>query len=279
MKPVIIKIMREIVLFFGILVLIWGVAQYEHAIVQHGVGTQSAPIETQMASPGSMIWVKTTSSNITETRVIKLEERDAFFQNGTLVDKHLAAGGVSGGGRGTSVELSSSAPARTASAYVIVVLDGDGTTDNIESIDYKVEYTLWSPNYLFMLFGFMLIFFSLVFRSMAKLQTREVPVDVREPVRAPSARERAPAKAPMPRRPPPRRPEPEPYPEEEEEEEYYPPSEREAEPEIVREPPVEKRKPVGRIRCSACAEIIPLYSKKRPMRVICPSCGRSGTLR
>jgi hypothetical protein len=228
-----------------------------------------------------------------------MEERNAFFQNGTLVDKKLAAGGENGGGRGTDVKLSSwKAPARSDTSFLIVVLDADGTTDNIENLEYTVEYKLWRPNYLLMLFGFILILQSLMFRSIAKMKGREVSVDVkdqepdtararaREPPRerTPPARTREPPPRTPPRRRPPPRREPEPEPEDE----YYPPGEmdrgpvREPEPEVIREPEPQRparKKPVGRIRCSACGEIIPLYTKERPLRVTCPSCGRAGTLR
>jgi len=300
LKPLVVKILREIVLLFGIILIIGGLAQYQYGKVQHGVGTDSMPIETDTATPGSMIWVHTTSSNTTETRVIKMEERNAFFQNGTLVDKKLAAGGENGGGRGTDVKLSSwKAPARSDTSFLIVVLDGDGTTDSIENIEYTVEYKLWRPNYLLLLFGFFLILQSLMFRSIAKMKGREISVDIkdREPDTArartrESPRERTPpsrAKEPPPRTPPARRrPPPRREPEPEPEDEYYPPGEadrghvREPEPEVIREPEPARsarKKPVGRIRCSACGEIIPLYTKERPLRVTCPSCGRGGTLR
>ena len=284
-----VKIAREIVLFLGIVLICGGLISWQHGKVTHGVGTESEFIDTQVVSPGSIIEVHTTSSNTTETRVIKLEEREAYFQNGTTIDHNVAAGGDKFGGRGTNVEVNSwQRPARTSTAFRIMVLDGDGTTDNIDNIEYTVEWWIWTPNYMFILFGAMLIFFSLVFKSLAKMRAREVSIDVRdrepepEPERPPRRERERPPSRREPKRPPARRRPPEPeYPEEEEE--YYPPGEPEPEPEpepeIIREPPPRKRKPVGRIRCSACGEIIPLYSGERPMRVTCPSCGRSGTLR
>jgi len=38
-------------------------------------------------------------------------------------------------------------------------------------------------------------------------------------------------------------------------------------------------KPVAKVKCSACAEVIPIYSTERPLRVECPECHRQGTLK
>ena len=304
MKPIIVKILRDLVLLFGILFIVWGLAQVQYGTVQHGVGTESVPIDTQMASPGSMISVHVKSDNTTETRVVKLESRDAFFQNGTLVDKFLVAGGSDGGGRGRDVNLFSHSPSLTPTAYRIVVLDADGTTDNIANINYTVTYTTWMPDFTLILIGFLMIFMALLFRALSKVQTSQVPVDLGAepalpqrappPMRGPQA---PPARAPMQppvrqppvRQPPARAPPPppetyeEPYPPEEEyPPEEAPPPETYDEPEVVappvRQPPA-AQKPVAKIRCSACGEIIPIYTKNRPIRITCSNCGRSGTLK
>jgi hypothetical protein len=307
LRPIITKILRDLVLIFGLFFIVWGLAQVQYGKVEHGVGTTSVPIDTQMASPGSMISVTVDSGNITtETRVIKLESRDAFMSNGTLVDKYLVAGGADGGGKGTKVNLFSHSPSLSATGYRIMVLDGSGTTDTINSVHYTVNYTLWMPDYTLILIGFLMIFMSLLFMAISKIRTREVPVDVGEepepapPMRAPPARmpgpmappsraqpgygRQPPARAPPSRAPPPVYEEP-PAPEEE----YYPPEEAPEEPyqepEVIQPPPPPARappaaqKPVAKIRCSACGEIIPIFTKNRPIRVTCSNCGRSGTLR
>ena len=311
MKPIIVKILRDLVLLFGILFIVWGLAQVQYGTVQHGVGTESVPIDTQMASPGSMISVHVKSDNTTETRVVKLESRDAFFQNGTLVDKFLVAGGSDGGGRGRDVNLFSHSPSLTPTAYRIVVLDADGTTDNIANINYSVTYTVWMPDFTLILIGFLMIFMALLFRSLAKLQTTQVPVGIAAeaaplqrapppPVRGPQAPParappQPPVRQPPARGPPPSRAPPPPPPETYEEpyppEDQYPPEEAPPpetyeEPEVVapppppvRAPPPAAQKPVAKIRCSACGEIIPIYTKNRPIRITCSNCGRSGTLK
>jgi len=38
-------------------------------------------------------------------------------------------------------------------------------------------------------------------------------------------------------------------------------------------------KPVGRVKCSKCGTIIPLYKKERPLEVRCTNCGKVGVLR
>jgi hypothetical protein len=37
--------------------------------------------------------------------------------------------------------------------------------------------------------------------------------------------------------------------------------------------------PVGKVRCSQCKTVIPLYSKKRPIEIKCTNCGKVGVLR
>jgi|GEM_PF-6071995 len=38
-------------------------------------------------------------------------------------------------------------------------------------------------------------------------------------------------------------------------------------------------KPVGKVRCSQCKTVIPLYSTKRPLEIKCTNCGKVGILR
>jgi hypothetical protein len=38
-------------------------------------------------------------------------------------------------------------------------------------------------------------------------------------------------------------------------------------------------KPVGKVRCSQCKTVIPLYSSKRPLEIKCTNCGKVGVLR
>jgi hypothetical protein len=54
----------------------------------------------------------------------------------------------------------------------------------------------------------------------------------------------------------------------------------EAEPE-PRPPmaPGPEMQPVGKVRCSQCKTVIPLYSKKRPLEIKCTKCGKVGVLR
>lgn len=300
MRPMIANIFKDLVLVFGILFIVWGLWQVQDGKITHGVGTEVGPIDTQMASPGSMIFVHTKSNETTVTRVVSLESREAFFQNGSLTDIELAAGGVNSGGKGTNVNLNSW-PSGTPTAYRIIVLDENEDTANIANIEFTVTYTLWMPNFTLLFMGIFMILMFFVFRAISKVQTRDVPVDLGErpepapPVRAPPARTppppaRGPARTPPPppvrgptRAPPPAYEEPPP-------EEYYPPEEEpapepEPEPEYepppppVRAPPPAAQKPVAKIRCSACGEIIPIFTKNRPIRVTCSNCGRSGTLK
>lgn len=303
MKPMVSNILKDLVLVFGFLFIIWGLGQVQMGKIHHGIGTEANPIDTQMASPGSMIFVHVTSDNTTVTRVVSLENRNAFFENGSLVDQTLAAGGSNAGGKGRDVSLTSY-PSDSATAYRIVVLDENEETANLPNLDYTVQYYLWMPNFTLIMIGFLWIFMFFVLRAISRVQTRSVPVDIEErpepapPMRAPPTRamgpQAPPARAPMGRQPPARAPParaPPPAYEEPPPEEYYPPEEEvpqpepEPEPEYApppppaRAPPPAAQKPVAKIRCSACGEIIPIFTKNRPIRVTCSNCGRSGTLR
>ena len=305
MRPMISNIFKDLVLVFGILFIVWGMGQVQMGNIHHGVGTEATPIDTQMASPGSMIFVHVTSSNTTVTRVVSLENRKAFFENGSLVDQTLAAGGSNAGGKGRDVNLNSY-PSDTSTAYRIVVLDENEETTDLPNLDYTIQYYLWMPNFTLILIGFLWIFMFFVLRAISRVQTRSVPVDLEErpepapPMRAPPTRamgpQAPPARGPMGRQPqpparaPPARAPPPVY-EEPPPEEYYPPEEEapmpepEPEPEYApppqpaRAPPPSAQKPVAKIRCSACGEIIPIFTKNRPIRVTCSNCGRSGTLK
>ena len=38
-------------------------------------------------------------------------------------------------------------------------------------------------------------------------------------------------------------------------------------------------KPIGKVRCSQCKTVIPLYSTKRPLEIKCTNCGKVGVLK
>lgn len=45
------------------------------------------------------------------------------------------------------------------------------------------------------------------------------------------------------------------------------------------EDPGPEMKPLGKVRCGKCKEVIPLYSKDRPLEIRCTSCGKKGVLK
>ena len=65
------------------------------------------------------------------------------------------------------------------------------------------------------------------------------------------------------------------------------PSEPPEAPSLVEEEPDLQRptdagpemKPLGKVRCGKCKGVVPVYSKKRPLKVKCTSCGKEGVLR
>ena len=40
-----------------------------------------------------------------------------------------------------------------------------------------------------------------------------------------------------------------------------------------------RRAPLARVRCRVCGTVIPIYTRERPIQVICPSCGKAGEVR
>ncbi len=56
-------------------------------------------------------------------------------------------------------------------------------------------------------------------------------------------------------------------------------AQKEASAEIVQAGTTEQPKPVGKVRCSGCSETISIFTRDRPLVVVCPKCGKKGMLR
>ena len=53
----------------------------------------------------------------------------------------------------------------------------------------------------------------------------------------------------------------------------------EAEEEAVGAEVGEERKVLARLKCKACETVIPIYTDKRPLEIVCPECGKHGILK
>jgi hypothetical protein len=308
MKTGTVRLLHHIVIFFGILFLLWGLIQGQKYVLNKDVGVEgTGMITTETVSPGSIVFVDATASKRMDTRLVRMDNRDlAYVGNSSYYDRHLSAGGPGdGNGVGTKVSLQAMTPTETRYALLIKA-PTDSSVDYTEAeVNYKVEINIWTPNYMLIMTGIVLIFSAMVLGTVLGIglfgpgvyrPRQAAPVAPPPDEEYPEEVEPAPAPAPAYRRPapaavPPPEPAYEPKVEVREEElppEPAPPPKRgeptwDAAPSRVEKgvakPPVDdKKKPLKKIKCSACGAIIPIYTAERPLRVTCPLCGRQGTL-
>ena len=306
MKTSRVRTLHHVVIFFGFLFLLWGLFQWqtyklEKDVMVEGTGT----LTTEEVPPGAIMVVHTGSSQRMDTRVVRMDSREmVYVGNSSYYDSLLIAGGE---GKDVTLLAFSQTPTR----YMIIVkAPVEATITYTEAdVSFNVEVTIWTPNFLLLISGFVLIFCTLVMGTvlgigifgpprfvpgMAPAQ-RPAPVEAREvpPVErvipptpiitAPPAR-----KAPPPSVPPPEAPFEPRYEVQAQEVAPQPMPARRGEPlwdvapAAVPKPsaaPVQPGTPLKKIKCSACGNVIPIYSNDRPLRVTCPLCGRQGTLR
>ena len=318
MKPWLVKAVPYLaVILIGILFIIGGLLQSENYILKKdrevaGTGV----IMTEQVPPGSIMVVHSTSSRNMDVRVVKNDNREmVFVGNETYFDSHLAAGGPPPDGNGVGRDITLWVVAWTETSYTISIkAPTDTPIDYTEAdVSYTVTVWIWTPHYYLILMGIILITSAFVIASVRGTGVfreavyrprpgeapapapREVP-PVQAPA-APIAAAPAPAPAPAPvtrRAAPPPAPVPLPPPEPafgpryEVRVETPPPAPArrgepawDSAPARVERPPAafeEARKPLKKIKCSACGAIIPIYTAERPLRVTCPLCGRQGTL-
>jgi len=313
MKTGTVRFLHHVVIFFGILFLLWGVLQWQTYTMEKDVGVEgTGTLTTEEVPPGGIMSVRVTSTQRMDSRVIRLDAREmVYVGNTTYYDRHLTAGGPPGNGVGKDVSLMASS--LTPTRYMIIVKAPTETTiDYTEAdVNFKVDVFIWAPNFLLLVSGFVLIFCTMTMGTvlgigifgppryvpgMAPAQ-RPAPVEARE---LPAA-ERGPPPTPVIIAPPARRAQPPavPPPEAPFEPRYEVQAEQVAPPPMpvrrgeplwdvspapVARPPAAPAQaqpgaPLKKIKCSACGAVIPVYSNERPLRVTCPLCGRQGTLR
>ena len=47
----------------------------------------------------------------------------------------------------------------------------------------------------------------------------------------------------------------------------------------IEEEEAKPKKPIKHIKCPKCKGKVPIYTKKRPVKIECPECGKKGTLK
>jgi len=311
MKTRTVRSLHQVVIFFGILFLLWGLFQWQTYKLEKDVGVEgTGTLTTEEVPPGGIMLIHTTSSQRMDTRVVRMDAREVVYVgNSSYYDRQLIAGGPTGNGVGRDVSLQ--AFSQTPTRYMVIVKAPVETTIDYTEADvsFKVDVFVWTPNYLLLISGFVLIFCTMTMGTVLGIgifgpprfvpgtapaqkpepvEAREVPPVERAPpptpiITAPPAR-----KAPPPSVPPPEAPFEPRY--EVQAQEVAPPPmpARRGEPlwdvapAQVPKPsvaPVQPGTPLKKIKCSACGAVIPIYSSDRPLRVTCPMCGRQGTLR
>lgn len=308
-----IRWLHHIVIFFGILFLIWGTIQKQTYILNKDEDVSgTAYFTTEKVSPGSVVYLHMSASNEMDARIIRNDNRDMrFLGNNTYYDQHLSAGGPPPEGNGVGTEVDLWTIASTETRYTILIkLPTHKSIDYTErDVKYTVECIIWTPNYPLIICGIVLIFSALTLGTVLgislfgagavrvlpmpsieekeKKREEEIPiptkkkVEVKEDVEVKEAMKEVPP--PEPTIPSPFEPKLEVKPEDVEVKEK--PKKKKVEwdtelPKKLEKPPEkDRRKPLKRIRCSACGAIIPIYTKERPLKITCPMCGRRGTLR
>jgi hypothetical protein len=313
MKTGTVRFLHHVVIFFGILFLLWGVLQWQTYTLDKDVGVEgTGTLTTEEVPPGGIMSVHTTSSQRMDTRVVRLDSREmVYVGNTSYYDRHLTAGGPPGNGVGKDVSLMASS--LTPTRYLIIVKAPTETTlDYTEAdVNYKIDVFIWAPNFILLISGFVLIFCTMTMGTVlgigifgppryvpgmapaprpAPAEEREVPPVEQGPpptpvITAPPAR-----RAPPPAVPPPEGPFEPRYEVQAQEVSPPPMPVRRGEPlwdvapaQVPRPAaapaPAQQGAPLKKIKCSACGAVIPIYSNERPLRVTCPLCGRQGTLR
>jgi len=312
MKTGTVRFLHHVVIFFGILFLLWGLLQWQTYTLSKDAGVDGTGVlTTEEVPPGAIMTVKTTASQRMDTRVVRMDSREVVYAgNGTYYDRHLTAGGPPGNGVGKEVSLMASS--LTPTRYMILVSVPKETPIEYTEADvsYKVDIFIWTPNYVLLISGFVLIFSTMTLGTVLGIGIFGPGVYKPRGAGAPAAEqrpvppvERSPPPTPIitapplaRRAPPPAVPPPEtafePRYEVQAEEVAAPPPPpapaRRGEPlwdvapaPVQRQAPPapESRAPLKKIKCSACGNVIPIYTNERPLRVTCSLCGRQGTLR
>lgn len=320
MKTRTVRMLHHLVIFFGFLFLVWGLVQYQSYTLEKDVGVEGvSTLVTEEVPPGGFLTVHTTSSQRMDTRVVRMDSRQMVYTgNSTYYDKFLATGGPTDNGIGKDVSLWDWTSSTTRYMIMVRAPSEETLTYNEADVDYNVDVFIWTPNFMLLIVGIVVISCTMVVGTVlgigifgpprwapgaaaprpAPAEPREVP-PVERVERAPAPEPVAAAPPPVITAPPARRVPPP----------AVPPPEAPFEPryevraEEVAPPPMPARRgeplwdvtpapvpkpsaapartgtPLKKIKCSACGSIIPIYTNERPLRVTCPMCGRQGTLR
>lgn len=165
MKTGTVRFLHHVVIFFGILFLLWGVLQWQTYTLDKDVGVEgTGTLTTENVPPGGIMTVHTTSSQRMDTRVIRMDARElVYVGNSSYYDRHLAAGGPPPQGNGVGKDVSLMASSLTETRYMIIVkAPVEETIDYTEAdVDFKVEVFIWAPSFILLICGFVLIFMTM----------------------------------------------------------------------------------------------------------------------
>lgn len=310
-------LVHDLPLIMGLCFIVWGMVQWDSGTFQKDADTSGPqPVITTLEAPAGSVMVAhvVAKGPAVELRIVKMNERVMSVRNdtpGQVLDTFVAAHGTTSGGEVTLWAM----PSRSRTSYAVFVVPVDTTLLDTD-LEYTVDYTLWKPDYSLLMFGTVVVFLILLVPHLigrrvmsavgepgvgasdadrgfsgGRQQPGPAPPEMRGG-RAP-ARGPAPARAPVTAQPPPAMddyPPPGGY-------DYGAPPEgdygmdagQEAAMPPARAPPPMQRapppraaappRPVARIRCSACGTINPVFTRDRPVKIVCANCGRSGVLR
>jgi hypothetical protein len=318
MKPSIVSLLRLIVMIFGLIFIVtsflqWQTVQYE----KKAGGPMYTDIYTQEAAPGSVIHVKWSADKSILVRAVKLENRNVYEdKNGNITDTQVTLKGSGSSGEEWGYLPSIS---RTGYLIIVTAPEGANYTIRDVGFKLSYDLWFPNYEFMTMgivLLGLGILHLTLIRMRIpvATPQQGPGPLPI-QPYMAPGQpapyQPRGPQTAPGPgyqrgvqQRQGPGAPPQEgqgggypedagyddgqgaaPYGQYDDGRGAPPPQQRGPPQRQMRAPPPppeeapEQRRPIARIRCSACGEVIPIYSRERPQRVTCSNCGRSGTLK
>ncbi|MEW5760989.1 MAG: hypothetical protein AB1779_09510 [Candidatus Thermoplasmatota archaeon] len=234
------EILRDLCIFVGVLFIAWGFIHWQSFEFNKDEGlVVGGGIETGEIPAGSILWSHLTASKDMDTKIISAGNR----RIDVVANDTSQDSHLAARGIGKDVTVYGVAYMNTR-YYIVVDVPPEKVIDYSEAdVSYKLECFIWTPNYFMFILGSLLIFAGIIAK--------------REKIEVPAAPPIAQVPAIMPEQP-------------------IAPI---APPIPIAKPVEEKKEVVGRVKCVGCGEIIPLYTKERPLRISCPSCKREGTLR
>jgi len=159
MKTRTVRLLHNVVIFFGFAFLLWGLAQWQTYKLTKETGVDgTGMLVTEEVPPGGIITVTSSSSEKMDVRIVKMDSRViALTPNNTYYDSHLARGGRDDGGVGKGVSLTTSSLTQTRYMVLIQAPRDETLTYSEADVKYTVEVFIWAPNFLLLIAGIVLV--------------------------------------------------------------------------------------------------------------------------